>query len=117
MLDNNKARHRSPNYPLFSLRIALEKAKLFYDAQKRNAVDIGVAIKTIGYETKFYNAFAALSIGYFVNFVVPRLGEVTRCLSLKKQHSIPFMQSLGTVIIERIIDIVSLMIVLFSTPN
>ena len=72
-------------------------------------------IRATGHETKFYNAFAALSISYFVSFVVPRLGEVTRCLSVKKQHDIPFMKLLGTVIIERVVDIVSLIILLFIT--
>lgn len=72
-------------------------------------------IKAIGYETKFHNTFAALSISYFVSFIVPRLGEVTRCLSVKKQHDIPFMKLFGTVIIERVVDIVSLMIVLILT--
>ena len=72
-------------------------------------------IKAIGKEASFGNAFSALSIGYFVNFFVPRLGELTRCLSVKKQHDIPLLQLLGTVIIERVIDIVSLIIVLFFT--
>ena len=72
-------------------------------------------IKAIGYETKFQNTFAALSISYFVSFIVPRLGEVTRCLSVKKQHDIPFMKLVGTVIIERVVDILSLMIVLLLT--
>lgn len=72
-------------------------------------------IRSIGHETKFLNAFSALSISYFVSFVVPRLGEVTRCLSVKKQHDIPFMQLLGTVIIERIIDIFCLIILLCLT--
>lgn len=72
-------------------------------------------IRSIGYETKFLNAFSALSISYFVSFVVPRLGEVTRCLSVKKQHDIPFVQLLGTVIIERIIDIISLIVLLILT--
>lgn len=72
-------------------------------------------IRSIGYETKFPNAFAALSISYFVSFVVPRLGEVTRCLSVKKQHDIPFVKLLGTVIIERIVDILSLIILLILT--
>jgi uncharacterized protein (TIRG00374 family) len=72
-------------------------------------------IKATGYKAGFLNAFAALSIGYFVNFAVPRLGEVTRCLSVKKQDKIPFMELLGTVIIERVVDIVSLIIVLLLT--
>jgi uncharacterized protein (TIRG00374 family) len=72
-------------------------------------------IKATGYKAKFHSAFAALSIGYFVNFAVPRLGEVTRCLSVKKQDNIPFMQLLGTVIIERVIDIISLIVILLLT--
>lgn len=72
-------------------------------------------IKSTGFETPFHNAFAALSIGYFVNFAIPRLGEITRCLSLKKQDNIPFMQLFGTVIIERVIDIICLVIVLLLT--
>lgn len=72
-------------------------------------------IRAVGYNASFANAFSALSISYFVNFIVPRLGEVTRCLSLKKQHNIPFMQLLGTVIIERVVDIISLLVVLLLT--
>lgn len=72
-------------------------------------------IRAVGHETKFHNAFAALSISYFVSFIVPRLGEVTRCLSVKKYHDIPFMQLLGTVIIERVVDILSLFILLLIT--
>ena len=72
-------------------------------------------IKAIGHKTKFHNAFAALSISYFVSFIIPRLGEVTRCLSIKKQHDIPFMELLGTVIIERVVDILSLILILLLT--
>ncbi|MES2590535.1 MAG: lysylphosphatidylglycerol synthase transmembrane domain-containing protein [Bacteroidota bacterium] len=72
-------------------------------------------ISSIGYKANFFSAFAALSLGYFVNFAVPRLGEVTRCLSVKKQDNIPFMQLLGTVIIERVVDIICLIIVLLLT--
>ncbi|MGQ0829911.1 MAG: lysylphosphatidylglycerol synthase transmembrane domain-containing protein [Bacteroidota bacterium] len=72
-------------------------------------------IRAIGYESKFLHTFSALSISYFVSFVVPRLGEVTRCLSVKKHSNIPFMELLGTVIIERVVDIISLLIVLLLT--
>lgn len=72
-------------------------------------------IKATGHSASFLNAYAALSISYFVSLVVPRLGEITRCLSLKRQHQIPFMQLLGTVIIERIIDIICLAVMLLLT--
>ena len=72
-------------------------------------------IKATGYKSNFLNAFSALSIGYFVSFVIPRLGEVTRCLSVKKHSKIPFMELLGTVIIERVVDIISLVVFLLIT--
>ena len=72
-------------------------------------------IKATGHESNFFNALSALSIGYFVSFIVPRLGEITRCLSVKKHSRIPFMELLGTVIIERIVDLISLIIVLLLT--
>ena len=72
-------------------------------------------IKATGHSTSFPHAFAALSISYFVSLIVPRLGEITRCLSIKKQHDVPFMQLLGTVIIERVVDIISLVVMLLLT--
>ncbi len=55
---------------------------------------------------------ASLSVGYLVNFAVPRLGEITRALILKKQHNFPINLSLSTIIFERIIDVVCLVIIL-----
>jgi uncharacterized protein (TIRG00374 family) len=72
-------------------------------------------IKATGYSASFLSTYSALSISYFVSLVIPRLGEITRCLSVKRQHRIPFMQLLGTVIIERVIDIISLMAMLLLT--
>ncbi len=67
------------------------------------------------YKISFNSVLAALSIGYFVNLAIPRLGEITRCLSLKKSTKIQFTELLGTVIIERVIDIVSLLLFLLLT--
>jgi uncharacterized protein (TIRG00374 family) len=55
--------------------------------------------------------FASLSIGYAVNIATPRLGEVARCLMLKKTRNVSLEQSGVSVVVERLIDIVSLGIV------
>ncbi len=52
--------------------------------------------------------FASLSIGYAVNFATPRLGEIARCLVLKKIDQTPITQSGISVVLERLIDLVSL---------
>ena len=47
-------------------------------------------------------------VGYLSNYALPRLGEVTRCVTLGKREKIPVDSLIGTVIIERVIDLVML---------
>ena len=80
------------------------------------AVRWKIAIEPLGYKANTANTFYALMIGYFANMAFPRLGEVTRCTSLYKTDKIPFNKLLGTVIIERALDLtilLSLMIIVF----
>jgi len=63
-----------------------------------------------GYKPSFWNAFFAVISTYFANLAVPRLGEVTRPTILKKYEGIPFTTSFGTIVLERIIDLVILLI-------
>ncbi|MFD3408773.1 lysylphosphatidylglycerol synthase transmembrane domain-containing protein [Aquirufa sp. HETE-83D] len=67
------------------------------------------------YQPGTVRTFSAVLIGYFANFLVPRLGEVSRCGSLKKTADIPFEESFGTVITERIVDLLSLVVLVGIT--
>lgn len=58
---------------------------------------------------------SAVLIGYFANFLVPRMGEVSRCGSLQKTADIPFEKSFGTVITERIVDLLGLVLLVGLT--
>ncbi len=58
---------------------------------------------------------SAVLIGYFANFLVPRMGEVSRCGSLQKTADIPFAKSFGTVITERIVDLLGLVLLVGLT--
>lgn len=69
-------------------------------------------IKPLNYDPPFKNVFYALMIGYTANFAFPRIGEITRCGSLRRSDKIPIDSLLGTVIIERAIDLVILIFVL-----
>lgn len=75
-------------------------------------------IRPLNYNPSFWNAFYALMLGYTANFAFPRIGEITRCGSLKKSDKIPVDSLLGTVIIERAIDMlvlfIALIIIFFS---
>lgn len=56
-------------------------------------------------------SFLALMFGYIVSYVVPRMGEISRCLALKNEANIPVDKSLGTVVTERAVDVLCLGIV------
>jgi len=61
-------------------------------------------IETMDYNPKNSNMFYAVMIGYFANLALPRLGEVSRCSVLTKYENVPFQKSFGTVITERVLD-------------
>ncbi len=50
--------------------------------------------------------------GYAVNYAVPRLGEITRCYYVAKKEDKPVAAVMGTVVLERIIDLVVLFILM-----
>lgn len=64
----------------------------------------------LGYTSNFLNNLMAISIGYLLNLTVPRSGEVSRALVLQKYQKIPFDKSFGTIISERLIDLVCLLL-------
>jgi len=60
----------------------------------------------------FWHTFHALMIGYLANLALPRIGEITRCVALGKKENIAVDKLVGTVIIERTIDFLSVLIFL-----
>lgn len=67
-------------------------------------------IEPLGYNPKLSHTFYSLLTGYFANFAIPRIGEITRCASLSKAEKIPFDKLIGTVITERIMDVLMLLV-------
>ena len=59
-------------------------------------------------EVPVYSSFISLLTGYFANYILPRMGEVTRCGTLYRMEGVPVNQSLGTVIADRVFDVVVL---------
>ena len=72
-------------------------------------------LEPAGYQVSTTASFLSLMIGYLVNLVVPRGGEVSRSLNLWKLEKVPAEVSFGTVVTERLIDVVCLLtLVAFS---
>jgi len=66
-------------------------------------------LEPLGYKPGFLHCFYGVSIGYFANIALPRMGEVVRCTILHQTDQVPVNQSFGTVILERVIDVVMLL--------
>jgi glycosyltransferase 2 family protein len=65
-----------------------------------------------GNHSKLSYSFYSLMVGYLVNLVIPRGGEVSRCYNLYKLDKTPVQLSFGTVVTERIIDVICLFILI-----
>lgn len=67
-------------------------------------------IKPTGHTTSFKNTYNAMMVGYVANLVLPRMGEVVRCSILKRTDDIPVDKGFGTVIAERFVDMLMLLL-------
>lgn len=72
-------------------------------------------LRQMDYKPKLSNSFYSVMIGYLANLAFPRLGEVTRCGVMGKYEKIPFDKLFGSVLAERIIDLIILIALFFIT--
>lgn len=77
--------------------IRAERWKYFLYPEKRNI--------------KFKDLFSGVMIGYFVNVIIPRGGEVSRPFILAQKEGISKAFTLGTIVVERIFDMLSMFFV------
>jgi len=72
----------------------------------------GLMIEPIGHKPRFINTFLAVMVGYLMNLAFPRMGEISRCGVLSRYEKISFTKLVGTVVAERLVDMISLLILL-----
>lgn len=70
-----------------------------------------ILLKPLGYTPNYWNTFSAVMIMFFANLLFPRLGEVMRCTILYKYENVPVEKSIGTMVLERVVDLVSILII------
>lgn len=90
---------------LFSMVIALI-------SHISRAIRWNLLIDSMGYKTRTSTTFYAVMIGYFANLAIPRIGEITRCGVLSRYNKIPVNSLIGTVISERVFDMITLMVLI-----
>lgn len=72
-------------------------------------------IESLGKKPRFANTFLAVMVGYFANLALPRMGEISRCGVISKYEDVSFSKLVGTVVLERALDIVMLLVFLLMT--
>lgn len=69
-----------------------------------------IMIEPLGKKPRTLNTFLAVMVGYLMNLVFPRMGEISRCGVLARYEKISFSQLVGTVVVERIVDVIMLLL-------
>lgn len=70
-----------------------------------------ITLEPLGYRPKVGDSIDSIFVAYATNVLVPRVGEVSRCAVLTKYDKVPFSKALGTLVAERLIDM--LLVLLF----
>ena len=71
------------------------------------------ALQHLGYQTKFHNDLMTVCVSYLVNLTIPRSGEISRAALLKKYENVPFDKAFGTIVAERIVDMLIVLLFFF----
>jgi glycosyltransferase 2 family protein len=79
-------------------------------SQVSRAIRWKMLIKPLGYNPKTSNIFLSVLVLYFTNLIFPRAGEVARCTILSRYEKIPLTKLIGTMIVERIADFLTMMV-------
>ena len=69
-------------------------------------------LNSMGYKPRLINNILAIFITYIANLGVPRSGEFFRATVMKTYEDIPFEKSFGTIIAERVVDLIMLVLVI-----
>ncbi|MGE0078489.1 MAG: lysylphosphatidylglycerol synthase transmembrane domain-containing protein [Bacteroidales bacterium] len=74
------------------------------------AIRWGILIEPLGKKPSLPNLFSAVMVGYLANVAFPRFGEIAKCGSIRKTDGVKFESLVGTVVVERAMDLVMLLV-------
>ncbi len=72
-------------------------------------------LEPMGYRPKLINSILIVLISYFANLGIPRSGEFLRATALTTYEKVPFEKGFGTIVTERVIDLLMLLSVILIT--
>jgi glycosyltransferase 2 family protein len=79
------------------------------------AIRWNLMLEPMGHHISNSNALWSISFGYLMNLTIPRSGEVARATALYGVEKVPVDQSFGTIILERVVDLVCMCVFLGLT--
>ncbi|QKG54190.1 lysylphosphatidylglycerol synthase transmembrane domain-containing protein [Hymenobacter sp. BRD67] len=101
---------RTANYFWLGLTLVLSVLGYFSRAYRWQ-----MQLSASGTPAPFWRIYHAMMVGYLANLVLPRAGEVIRCSVLRRTAGVPVQVALGTVVTERVIDVLVLLGLLGAT--
>ena len=69
-------------------------------------------IEPLGYKLGFINSVLTVFSAYLINYTVPRAGDIARGTMISKYENIPFEKAIGTIVAERAVDVLSILIII-----
>lgn len=98
---------REANFWIYLL-VLLPTLFVHFIRAKRWQLLLAASEKKVG----FWNAYHSMMSGYFVNLLTGKLGEVVRCVALKRTDEVSIAGSAATVLVERVVDVLCLLALL-----
>ncbi len=105
------------NKPLDDIVASLKNADMFWMIMSAVFLALTFVLRALRWEVILYSSdlhpkradiISAVFLGYFVNSFTPKLGELARCTTLNRSNSVKVSKLLGTVVSERIYDVLIL---------
>lgn len=84
---------------------------MLFFAHYVRAIRWKLLMEPLEYKPTTFNAFAGVMIGYLVNGGIPRLGEVFKCTLLARYEKFKVDKLIGTILVERAVDVICLLII------
>ncbi|SNC77065.1 hypothetical protein SAMN06265337_3701 [Hymenobacter gelipurpurascens] len=101
---------REANYSWLAITMVLSALGYFSRAFRWK-----MQLDPTGSKATYWDVYHAMMVGYLANLVLPRMGEVIRCSVLRRTSGVPVQVALGTVVTERVIDVLMLLGLLGAT--
>lgn len=79
------------------------------------AVRWNYLLEPLGYKPKIINNIFIILMAYFANLGIPRTGEILRATALTTYEDVPFEKGFGTIVTERVIDVIMLLLLIGIT--